>query len=113
MHDHGRGGDEHHQHRPQHGVPLSGIADRPAKRQTQRGGDQQHRQHLHEVRQRRRILERMRRVGVKQPSAVDAEHFDSFLRRDGSHRQRLLHPLKRSEGQIRAEVLRYALTDHQ
>ena len=40
------------------------------------------RQHLQEVGERRRVLERMRRVGVEEAAAVGAEHLDRHLRRD-------------------------------
>ena len=45
---------------------------------------------LHEVRQRRRVLVRMRRVDVEEAAAVGAEHLDRDLRSGRAHRQRLL-----------------------
>ena len=41
-------------------------------------------EHLEEIRKRRWILERMRRVGVRVTAAVGAEHFDRDLRRHRS-----------------------------
>ena len=52
-----------------------------AERVAERGGDQQDRQeHLEEVRERRRVLERMRRVHVEEAAAVRAELLDRDLR---------------------------------
>ena len=42
-----------------------------------------------EVRQRRRVLVRVRRVGVEEAAAVGAEHLDRLLRGDRAHGQRL------------------------
>ena len=52
-------------------------------------GISEDRQHLHEVGQRRRVLERVRGVGVEEAAAVGAEHLDGLLRGDRAHGQRL------------------------
>ena len=54
----------------------------------QRRGDQQDREQLEEVRERRRVLERMRRVHVEEAAAVGAELLDRDLRGRRADRQR-------------------------
>ena len=44
-------------------------------------------EHLHEIGQRRRILERMRRIGIEEAAAVGAQHLDGFLRGHRAHGQ--------------------------
>ena len=83
-HDH-----EHQRHRGQHRPALPHVADHAAEGQGQRGRDQEDRQHLDEVGERRRILVGMRRVGVHEAAAVGAEHLDRFLRGDRAHGQGL------------------------
>ena len=83
-HDH-----EHQRHRRQHRPALAGVADHAAEGEGQRGRDQEDRQHLDEVGERRRVLVGMRRVGVEEAAAVGAEHLDRFLRGDRAHRQGL------------------------
>jgi ribosomal protein S15P/S13E len=74
--------DEHDRHRGQHRPALARVADHLAEGVAQRRRDQQDRQHLQEVGQRRRVLERMRRVGVEEAAAVGAELLDRLLRGD-------------------------------
>ena len=81
---------EDHQHRRQDRPALPRVADHHAERVAQRRRDQQDRQHFQEVGQRRRVLERMRRVDVEEPAAVGAELLDGDLRRRRAHRQSLL-----------------------
>jgi hypothetical protein len=69
------------------------------------------RDHLHEIRQRRRVLERMRRIGIEEAAAIGAEHLDRDLRGDRAHRDGLLGALKRGRIHVRAERLRDALPD--
>ncbi|KAG1241117.1 hypothetical protein G6F68_017003 [Rhizopus microsporus] len=80
---------EQHRHRRQDRDALAPAAHHLAEGEAQRGGDRQNRQHLQEVRQRRRVLERMRRVGVEEAAPVGAQQLDGFLRGDRAHRQRL------------------------
>ncbi len=70
---HGKQRDEDDRHRRQHRPALPRVAHHLAEGVAQRGRDQQDRQHLDEVRQRRRILERMRRVDVEEAAAVGAQ----------------------------------------
>ena len=76
-------------HRREHRPALARVADHPAERVAQRRRDEQDREHLEEVRERRRVLERMRGVGVEEAAAVGAELLDRHLRGDRAHRQRL------------------------
>ncbi len=60
-------------------MPL--VFHHPAEVISQSAADGKDRQHLDEIRERRRILERMRGVGVDVTAAVRAEHLDRDLRR--------------------------------
>jgi hypothetical protein len=77
-------------HRGQHGPALACVAHRAAEGETQRRRDQEDRQHLEEVAERRRVLVRMGRVGVEEAAAVGAQHLDGFLRSNRAHGQGLL-----------------------
>jgi hypothetical protein len=68
---------------PWRGRPPCGRRRSTARR------DQEDRQHLQEVGQRRRVLVRVRRVGVEEAAAVGAQHLDRLLRGDRAHRQGL------------------------
>ena len=90
---HHRDGQQAHEddsHGGQHGPALPGIADHDAERVAERGGDQQNRQQLEEIRQRRRVLERVRGIDVEEAAAVGAELLDGDLRGDGTDRDDLL-----------------------
>ena len=67
-------------------VSLTIVAERVAEG----GGDQQDREHLEEVRERRRVLERVRGVHVEEAAAVGAELLDRDLRGRGPQREDLL-----------------------
>ena len=69
--------------------PLAAVADHHAERVGKRERDQQDRDDLHEVRQRGRILEGMRGIGVEKAAAVGTELLDGFLRCDRAHGQGL------------------------
>ncbi len=104
--------------------------------------DQEDREHLHEVGQRRRVFIRVRRVGIEEPAAVGAQHLDGLLRGDRAHGQFLrraghvlhapAHPcrlswagrrhrlglligggLQRGDVLVRVEVLDHALADQE
>ena len=77
---------EDHEHRRQHRPALPRVADHLAERVAQGGGDHEDRQHFQEVRERRRVLERMGRVDVEEPAAVGPELLDRDLRRRRAHR---------------------------
>ena len=60
------------------------VFDHSAEVISEPAADRENGEHLDEVRERRRVLERMRRVGVGITAAVGAEHFDRDLRRHRS-----------------------------
>ena len=71
------------------------------------------RDHLHEVRQRRRVLERMRGIGVEEAAAIGAEHLDRDLRGDRPDRDGLLGAFERGRIHVWAQRLRDALPDQE
>ena len=73
-------GDEDEQHGREQRPALAAVADHRAEGVAERRGDQQDRQHLEEVRERRRVLERVGRVDVEEAAAVGAELLDRDLR---------------------------------
>ena len=73
--------------------------------------DQQDREHLEEVRQPRRVLERDRRVRVVEAAAVRAELLDRLLRGDRAARDRLRARPAACRGRVSVERLRHALPD--
>ena len=81
---------EDHEHRGEHRPALPRVADHAAERVAERRRDQQDREHLEEIRQRRRVLERMRGVHVEEAAAVRAELLDRDLARGRAERHRLL-----------------------
>ena len=83
--DCGRGaGQKQNRHHGEQRPSLAAIADHLAEGVRQGRADREDREHLEQIRQRRRILVRMRRVGVDETAAVGAELLDDFLRRDRS-----------------------------
>ena len=84
-----RGDDEDGRHRSEHRPALTGVADHAPEGEAQRAGDQEDRQHLREIGQRRRVFIRVRRVGVEETAAVGAQELDRLLRGERPHRQRL------------------------
>ena len=85
-----RSTDEDHGHGREHRPSLAGVADHHAEGVAEGGGDQQDRQHLEEVRQRRRVLEGVRGVDVEEAAPVGAELLDGDLRGGRAHRDDLL-----------------------
>ncbi len=75
------------------------------------GRDQQDREHLEEVREARRVLERHGRVRVVEAAAVRPELLDRDLRRGRAARDRLLRALERRRRRVAVEGLRHALRD--
>ena len=51
---------------------MAGRAGHPAQGYRERRADEEDREHLQEIGERRRILERMRAVGVEEAAAVGA-----------------------------------------
>ena len=88
---------------------LPRVLDHVAERVGEAGAEHEDQQHLHEVRERRRALERVRRVGVEEAAAVGAELLDGFLRRDGPLRDGLRRAFDRLGDGVGMEVLDDAL----
>ena len=87
------GDNRHHKdqrHGRQDGPTLALVTHLPTKRKTQRGRNQENRQHLHEVAQGGRVFVRMRRVGIEETTSVGTQHFDGLLRSNRAHGQGLL-----------------------
>ncbi len=98
---------EDHEHRRKHGPPLARIPHHFAERVAQRARDHEDRQQLEEVRQRRRVLVRVRGIDVEESAAVGAQLLDRDLRRCGSQRQELLgHFLARGVLRVLCELRR-------
>ena len=70
-------------------------------------------EHLEEVREPVRVLERDGRVRVVEAAAVRAELLDRDLRGDRAARDRLMRALQRRRGRVTVERLRHALPDQQ
>ena len=102
-------GEEQHAHRGEHGPALALIADHAAEHVGERGAEREDRDHLNEVRQRGRVLERVRGIGIEEPAAIGAEHLDRDLRGNRPDRDGLLGAFKRRRLDIGAERLRHAL----
>ncbi len=85
------------------------VADHAAEHVGQRGAEHEDRQHLHEIGQRRRVLEWMRGVGVEEAAAIGAEHLDGDLRGDRANRDGLLGAFQRDGIDVSAERLRHTL----
>ena len=109
----GDAGNKQHAHDGEDRPALPLIADHAAEHVGQRRADREDRQHLHEIGQRRRILERMGRIGVEEAAAIGAEHLDRDLRRHGANRDGLLGAFERRRLDIGAERLRHALPDQE
>ena len=75
-------GDEEDAHRGEDRPALALVADHAAEDVGERGAEREDRDHLQEVRDRGRVLERMRGVDVEEAAAVGAEHLDRDLRGD-------------------------------
>ena len=79
---HGEEADEQQRHGGEDRPALARVAHHAAEGVAQRGGDQEDRQHLQEIGERRGVLERVRRVGVEEAAAVGAQFLDRLLRSD-------------------------------
>ncbi|MEY9245258.1 hypothetical protein ABIF27_005913 [Bradyrhizobium elkanii] len=91
----GDAGDEQDAHHGEDRPAVALVTDHAAEHVGHGGAEREDRDHLHEVRQRGRILERMRRVGVEEAAAIGAEHLDRNLRGDRSERDALLAAFQR------------------
>ena len=72
-------GEEEDAHGGEDRPALALVADHAAEDVGERGAEGEDRHHLQEVRERGRVLERMRGVGVEEAAAVGAEHLDRDL----------------------------------
>ncbi len=106
-------GDEQHAHRGEDRPALTLVAHHAAEHVGHRCAEREDREHLNEVRQRGRVLERMRGVGVEEAAAVGAEHLDRDLRGDRADRDGLLGAFERGRLDVRSERLRDALPDEE
>ena len=97
--------EEHDHHRRVDRVALAAVAGHPPVHEYERRGDDQHGQHLDEVREPGRVLERVRRVGVEEAAAVGAQLLDRLLGGDRPDRDRLMQTGDRVNRQIRPERL--------
>ena len=82
-------GEPQHRHRRKHGPSMPRRAHHLAQRHAQPGRNQEDRNHLQQIAQRRRVLERMRRVRIEEPAAVGPQHLDRLLRGHRPLRDRL------------------------
>ena len=71
------------------------------------------RQHLDEIRQRGRVLERVRGISIEEPATIGAEHLNRDLRRYGTYRDGLLGAFQRGCIDIGTERLWDALPDQE
>jgi len=106
---HNDAGKEQHAHHGEDCPTLALVAHCASEHIGERRPDHEDGDHLHEVRQRRRILERMCRIGIEKAAAIGAEHLDGDLRGDRTDRDHLLAALDRGGLHIGAERLRDAL----
>ena len=87
------------------------VADHAAEHVGERGAEGEDRDDLKKVRQRRRVLEGMGRVGVEEAAAIGAEHLDGHLRGSWAYGDGLLDALERRGIDVSAQGLRHALPD--
>ncbi len=106
-------GDEQDAHHGKDGPALLLIADHAAEHIGERRAERKDRNDLHVVRQRGRILERMRSIGVEKAAAIGAEHLNRDLRGDRTDCDRLLGAFQRGRVDIGTERLRDALPDQE
>ena len=85
--------DKQDRHRRPNRPAVLLVLDHSAEVISEPAADRENRKHLEEIRERRRILERMRRVGVGVTAAIRAEHLDRDLRR-----HRTLHDVLFGDG---------------
>ena len=91
----GDAGEEQDVHRRPQRPAVRLLLHHAAEGPGEPGRDEEDLEHLQEVGQRRRVLERMRRVGVEEAAAVGADLLDGLLARDRAHRDGLLGALER------------------
>ena len=82
---HGGHKDQHHGR--QDGPSLPEVSNHPPERETQGRGNQEDRQHLHQVGEGRGVFIRVCRVGIEEAAAIGSQQLDGLLRRHGPHGQ--------------------------
>ena len=102
---------EQQQHRRQDRPALPDIADRLAKGDRQPRAEHEHAEQLHKIADRRRVFERVRRIGVEEAAAIGAEQLDRELRRHRPERDDLFGTLDRRRADRCSEGLRHAERD--
>ena len=102
-------GDKENAHHRQNGPSLALIADHPAEHVGERGAEREDRDHLDEIRQRGRVLKRMRSIGVEEAAAIGAEHLHRDLGGNRAHGNGLLGAFQRCRINIRPKCLRHTL----
>ena len=80
--------EEHEHHHAVDRVALAAVAGHAPVGEHQRRRDDQHQQHLEQVREAVGVLERVRGVDVEEAAAVGAELLDHLLGGDRAHRDR-------------------------
>ena len=97
-------GDEEDGHRDVDRPALAAAADHAAERGREPGRDREDREHEHEVRERRAVLERHRGVDVVEAAAVGPELLDELLRGDRAEGEGLRSAGERLERRRRRSV---------
>lgn len=92
--------EKEHGHRRPDGPAMFLRSRHPAKRVGEARGDGEDGEHLYEVGERRRVLKRVRAVGVEESAAVRAPHLDRFLRSHGPLRDCLLRDNSETLGAV-------------
>ena len=98
-------------HGGQDGPTLALVADHATEDVGERRAKGEDRDHLDEVRQGGRVLERVGGIGVEEPAPVGAQHLDRDLGGDRPNRDRLLRAFERCRFNVRRQRLRDALPD--
>ena len=96
-------GDEQHTHDGENGPALALVADHAAENIGKRRADREDQDDLQEIRQRGRVLERVRCIGIEEAAAIGAEHLDGDLRGDRADSDGLLGAFQRRGVNIGAE----------
>ena len=89
--------------------PLPRVLHHVAERIGEAGPDGEHERFGEEVRERRRVLERVRRVGIEEAAAIRPDLLDGLLRGDRTLRDRLRGAFDRLGDRVGMEVLDHAL----
>lgn len=108
--DHRRGNRPQCRHRTEYDETLASIYNHPAESPGKAEADHQDQYDLEQIRQARRILERVSRVGIEESTAIGSQQLDHLL---GGNRATLDHLLSAGDGLNRlrcVEVLDHSTT---